>query len=372
MGEGITFVGLDAHKSGISVAMLLPGQTAPVEWKIPNEPAAVRRMVRKIEREGSADVRMCYEAGPGGFALQRQITDAGSASCMVIAPSLIPLKPGERIRTDRRDAKKLAELFRAGLLTAVQPPTVEDEAIRDLCRAREDAKEDQTRSRHRLSKMLLRKGLIFEGGKKAWTHAHRQWVRGLRFENEWAQAVMDDYLLAIEHVEQRLKTLDDKIESAAQKAPYAEAVGRLRCFHGVDTTTAMTIVTELYGFARFQSPRGLMGFLGMVPSESTTGYDPKRGRITKAGNGHVRRVLIEAAWHYRHKPGVGRSLRERRKGQPAQIIALADKAHQRLYKRYRRMIERGKFTPVAVTAVARELVGFVWAALSQAGAKATA
>jgi len=158
MKEGITFVGLDAHKSGISVAMFLPGQTVPVEWTIPNEPAAVRRLVRKIEREAAGEVRMCYEAGSVGFALQRQITEAGSASCMVVAPSLIPRKPGERIKTDRRDARKLGELFRAGLLTEVQPPTLADEALRDLCRAREDAKEDQTRCRHRLGKMILRKG----------------------------------------------------------------------------------------------------------------------------------------------------------------------------------------------------------------------
>lgn len=371
MKEGITFVGLDAHKNGISVAMLLSGQMIPVEWKVPNEPAAVRRMVRRIEREAAGDVRMCYEAGPVGFALQRQITGAGSASCMVVAPSLIPRKPGERIKTDRRDARKLAELFRAGLLTEVQPPTLEDEALRDLCRAREDAKEDQTRCRHRLGKMLLRKGLVFTQGKSAWTHAHRAWLRGLRFENEWEQAVIDDYLLAIENVEERLRTLDKAMESAAQKQPYAEPVGWLRCFRGIDTTTAMTIVAELYGFQRFQSPRGLMGFLGLIPSEDTSGYDPKRGGITKTGNGHVRRVLIEAARHYRHKPGAG-ALRKRRKGQPAQIIALADKAQRRLHGRYRRMTERGKPTPKVVTAVARELTGFIWAALSRGTAKATA
>jgi transposase len=371
MREGITFVGLDAHKNGISVAMFLPGETVPVEWTIPNEPAAVRRMVRKVEREAPGEVRMCYEAGSLGFALQRQITDAGPSSCMVVAPSLIPRKPGERIKTDRRDGRKLGELFRAGLLTEVQPPTLEDEALRDLCRAREDAKEDQTRCRHRLGKILLRKGLVFTQGKHAWTRAHRAWLRGLRFEIEAEQVVLDDYLLAIENVEERLRTLDKAIESAGQKEPYAEPVGWLRCFRGIDTTTAMTIVSELYGFQRFQSAPGLMGFLGQIPSENTSGYEPKRGGITKTGNGHVRRVLTEAAWHYRHRPGVG-ALRKRRQGQPAEIIALADKAQRRLYSRYRRMTERGKPTPVAVTAVARELTGFIWAALSRQTAKATA
>jgi transposase len=283
----------------------------------------------------------------------------------VVAPSLIPRKPGERIKTDRRDARKLAELFKAGLLTEVQPPSLEDEAVRDLCRAREDAKEDLTRCRHRLGKMLLRKGLVFTQGRRAWTNAHRHWLRGLHFEDPSEQAVFDDYLLAIEQLEERVKGLEEKIEAVSQKESYRKPVAWLRCFRGIDTVTAMTIVSELYGFERFRSPRGFMAFLGLVPSERTTGYDPKRGGITKTGNGHVRRVLIEAAWHYRHRPGVG-SLRKRRTGQPAEIIALADKAQHRLYRRYRRMTEAGKPGPKAVTAMARELAGFIWAALTRA------
>ena len=363
MENGITFVGLDAHKKKISVAVLMPDQTAPLQWDAPNEAGAVKRMVRRIEREAPGEVRFCYEAGSLGYALQRQITEAGSekVSCMVVAPSLIPRKPGERIKTDRRDARKLAELFRAGLLTEVQPPTPEDEAVRDLCRAREDAREDLTRSRHRLGKMLLRKGVVYSQG-NAWTARHRLWLRGLRFEHASEAEVSDDYLLAIEQLEERLRGLEEKLEGVAQKKPYAEPVGWLRCFRGIDTVTAMTIVSELYGFERFHSPRGLMAFLGLVPSEQTSGYDPKRGRITRMGNSHVRRILIEAAWHYRHRPGVA-SLRKRRQGQPAEMIALADKAQQRLYRRYRRMTEKGIPAPKAVTAVARELTGFVWAAL---------
>jgi transposase len=369
MENGITFVGLDAHKKANSVAMLLPGATVPVQWEIPNEPGAVKRLVRRIEREAPGEARFCYEAGSLGYALQRQITAAGSekVSCMVVAPSLIPRKPGERIKTDRRDARKLAELFRAGLLTEVQPPSLEDEAVRDLCRGREDAKEDLTRCHHRLSKALLRKGLIYTQG-NAWTSKHLLWLRGLRFENPLEQVVVDDYLLAIEQLEERLKGFDEKIEAVSHKAPYAEPVGWLRCFRGIDTVTAMTILSELHGFSRFHSPRGLMAFLGLVPSEHTSGYDPKRGGITKTGNGHVRRVLIEAAWHYRHRPSVGSPLQKRRKGQPAQMIALADKAQQRLYRRYQRMTERGMPTPKAVTAIARELTGFIWAALSRGAA----
>jgi transposase len=371
MDEGITFAGLDAHKRTIAVAMLLPGERVPIAWEIPNEPVAVRRMVRRVEREAPGEVRFCYEAGSLGFALQRQIVELGSGSCMVVAPSLIPRKPGERIKTDRRDARKLAELFRAGMLTEVQPPTREDEAVRDLCRAREDLREDLHRCRHRLAKMLLRKAVIFTGGRSAWTAAHRRWLHGLSFEDASEQAVFDDYLLAIEQVEERLRGVEEKVATIAQKEPYAKPVGWLRCYRGIDTVTAMTIVSELYGFERFQSPRGLMAFLGLVPSEHSSSDKTHRGGITKTGNGHVRRILIEAAWHYRHRPGPTGVLNKRREGQPAQVIALADKAQHRLYRRYRRMTEAGKANQKAVAAVARELAGFVWATLSR-GARATA
>lgn len=361
MNERITFVGLDAHKASISVAVLLPNATTPLEWQLPNEASAVRRMIRKIEREAPGEVRTCYEAGPCGYALQRQITQAGDASCMVVAPSLIPRKPGERIKTDRRDARKLASLFRAGLLTEVQPPSEHDEAVRDLCRAREDAREDQMRCRHRLSKMLLRRGLIYRG-RTNWGRAHRLWLDALRFEDRVDQAVLDDYLLAIDQLADRLKALSQKVEELSREAPYAEPVAALRCFRGIDTVTAMTIVAELHTFGRFASPRGLMAFLGLVPSEHTSGASKRQGGITKAGNSHVRRVLIEAAWNYRHRPGTA-ALKKRREGQSSRVIAIADRAMTRLYRRYSRMTSARVPAPKAAVAVARELVGFIWAVL---------
>jgi len=363
MQEGITFVGLDAHKVAIKAAMLLPGETKPVEWELPNEKAAVRRMVRKVQRQAPGEVRFCYEAGPCGYALQRWIQEAG-ASCVVVAPSLIPRKPGDRIKTDRRDARKLAELFRAGLLTEVRPPTPQDEAARDLCRAREDAQEDLTRCRHRLSKLLLRRGWTWTGGKKAWGQGHRLWLRSLRLEHAADQRVVDDYLLAIEQLEERLRSLEQHIELLSQQAPYAEPVAALRCFRGIDTITAMGLVTELHDFMRFASARGLMAFLGLVPSEHSSGASEHRGAITKAGNSHVRRLLIEAAWHYRHRPSVA-SLRQRRQGQPARVVTLADRAMHRLHRRFHRMLAKGKPQPKVVVAIARELAGFVWAALRQ-------
>lgn len=361
MGEGITFVGFDAHKASISVAMLLPNAVTPIEWQLPNEASAVRRMVRRIEREAPGEVRTCYEAGPCGYALQRQITEAGDASCMVVAPSLIPRKPGERIKTDRRDARKLASLFRAGLLTEVQPPSARDEAVRDLCRTREDARDDLMRCRHRLSKLLLRRALIY-GGRTSWGQAHRLWLGALRFEDPVDQAVLDDYLLAIDHLVDRMKALSQKLEDLSREEPYAEPVAALRCFRGIDTLTAMTIVAELHTFGRFTSPRGLMAFLGLVPSEHSSGANKRQGSITKAGNSHVRRVLVEAAWNYRHRPGTA-ALKKRREGQSPRVIAIADRAMTRLYRRYSRMTSARVPAPKAAVAVARELVGFIWAVL---------
>lgn len=361
--EGTTFVGLDAHKQWISVAMLLPGRETAIDWQVPNEPAAIRKMLRRIEGEAPGEVRFCYEAGPCGYALQRQITAWSEASCMVVAPSLIPAKPGERFKTDRRDARKLAFLFRAGLLTEVQPPSEEDEAARDLCRAREDAREDLLRCRHRLAKFLLRRGIVFTGGKRAWTKAHRQWLHALRFEHSCDQGVFSDYMLAVEHLEQRLDTFVAQLDRLAQEERFAVAVAALRCFRGFDTITAVTIVVELHTFHRFTSPRRLMAFVGLVPSEHSSGQRRRLGAITKTGNSHVRRLLIEAAWNYRHRPSVG-TLARRRKGQPARVIALADRAMQRLYRRYTHMTFKGVPSQKATVAIARELVGFVWAALS--------
>ncbi len=361
MNQGITFVGLDAHKESDNVAMLLPEEMKPVEWQVANERATVLRMVRKVRRQAPGEVRFCYEAGPCGYALQRWIQEEG-VTCVVVAPSLIPRKSGDRIKTDRRDARKLAELYRAGLLTEVHPPTEADEAVRDLCRAREDAHDDLVRARHRLTKLLLRRGHSWEGGKKAWSQGYRLWLRNFRFEHAADQAVLEDYLLAIEQVEERLRGLEERMEVASQQAPHAEAVGALRCFRGIDTITAMTIVAELHDFMRFQSPRGLMAYLGLVPSEHSSGGKRRQGALTLTGNGHVRRLLIEAAWHYRHRPSI-RALARRRQGQPPEVIGLADKAMTRLHRRFHRMLAKGKPRPKVVAAIARELVGFIWAAL---------
>ncbi len=365
MKQVTTCVGIDAHKKDLFIAMVVGTQATPVTWTVANEPNAIRRLVRKLEREAPGPVRSCYEAGPCGYALQRRMTTTRVA-CQVIAPALIPCKPGERIKTNPRDARKLAELLRAGLLTAVQPPTPADEAVRDLCRARDDAREDLQRSRHRLGKLLLRRGLHFSG--RNWTTAHRRWIERLKWTHAPERVVVDDYLLAINHLEARLIELDARLTDIAQTAPYREPIGWLRCFRGIDTLTAILILAELHDFRRCQSPRALMAYLGLVPGEDSSGEQHRRGRITRTGNALVRRLLVETAWHYQHRPSVGVALTRRRTGQPTRVIAIADKAQQRRCRRFRRLAEHHKPAPKIAVAIARELAGFLWAALQPAPA----
>ena len=360
MKQVTTYVGIDAHKKDLFVAMLIGDQKTPVTWQLGNEPQAVRRLVRKLERESPGPVHIFYEAGPCGYALQRQVTTS-RVRCDVVAPALIPRKPGERVKTNRRDSRKLAELGRAGLLTAVQPPTPEDEAVRDLARARDDAREDLQRCRHRLGKLLLRRGLHYAG--RNWTRAHRQWIDSLEWAHAPERAVVDDYLLAIDHTEARLLELDARLAELAEREPYREPVGWLRCFRGIDTLTAMLILAELHDFRRFASAPALMAYLGLVPGENSSGEKHRRGRITRTGNALVRRLLVETAWHYQHRPSVGVALTRRRKGQPARVIAIADKAQQRLCRRFRKLAAEHKPAPKIAVAIARELAGFVWAAL---------
>jgi transposase len=355
-----TYVGIDAHKKDLFIAMLIGHQSTPVTWQLANEPTAIRRLLRKLEREAPGPVQACYEAGPCGYALQRRLMTA-RVSCQVIAPALVPRKPGERVKTNRRDARKLAELLRAGLLTEVRPPTPAEEAVRDLCRARDDAREDRQRCRHRLGKLLLRRGLHYSG--RNWTRGHRQWIEHLAWAQDAERVVIEDYLLAIAQVEARLRELDVRLTAIAQTDPYRAPVGWLRCFRGIDTLTAILILAELHDFRRFQSPRALMAYLGLVPGEDSSGEKHRRGRITRTGNALVRRLLVETAWHYQHRPTVGIALARRRTGQPGRVIAIADKAQQRLCRRFRKLAAEHKPPPKIAVAIARELAGFLWAAL---------
>jgi len=366
MNEGISHVGLDVHKKSISICLLLPGSSSAEEWTCPNVPAKVGAMLRRIRKKAPGAIDVAYEAGPCGFGLQRRINATAGFSCMLVAPSLIPRKPGVRIKTDRRDARKLAELLRADLLTEVHPPTPSEEALRDLCRARAEARRDLTKARQRMGAFLLRKDRVYTETKNKWTLRFFAWLRRQMFENPYDQKVFDSYLLNLERIAERVAELEEVIDEAAVTEPeLVEPVALLRCFHGIDTIAATTIATELFSFARFTSPRGLMAFLGLTPSEHSSGSSRRLGGITKTGNGHVRRQLIESAWSYMRPIRVSRALRERRKDQPGWAVAIAEQARKRLHKRYWKLVSAGKHKNKATTAVARELVGFIWAVLSR-------
>lgn len=362
---GILWVGLDAHSKSISVAAMIDWRSEVAEWEIQNSEASVVRLAKRLRKmAGSGEIRCCYEAGPLGFTLQRQLEERREGIvCEVIAPSLIPRRPGDRVKTDRRDARQLVKLSRAGNLTQVHAPSAQDEAVRDLCRCRSDAVEDRTRARHRLSKFLLRKGLRWHG-KSSWTLNHHDWLRNLHFEQPADRIVFADYRRTVEAADDRVKDLTAQIDEFSKTDPYRAPVSRLRCFRGIDTLIAMTIVTELHGFARFRTPRELMSYLGLTPSESSSGEKTRRGGITKTGNGHVRRALVEAAWCQRTRPQASRALKKRREGNPEWVITIADRAMRRLHQRYARLAAK-KPPNKAVTAVARELAGFIWATLCE-------
>lgn len=367
MYEDITYVALDDHKKRHQVAVLLPGMARKdaLTWMVENTPAGIRKMVRKVLKMTDGEVRFCYEAGPNGYALQRQINRFDRVECVVVAPSLTPRRTGDRVKTDRRDARKLVGLFRAGELVPVVSPLKEEEALRDLCRCRETAQKRVMASRHHLDKFLTRNGYIYRQGKN-WSKRHREWFRSLIFDDWRRERTFQTYLFAIEQDEDRVKRLDVEIVRAAEEEPYRTLVGYVRCFRGFETWSAMVVVSELFAVGRFGTASSLMGFLGLVPREDTTGWSPRRGPITKTGNEHVRRILVEAAKHYRHPARISKAFALRRKGQPEWVITIADKAQVRLHQKYSKMMwDRGKHANTTAIAVARELVGFLWAVLIQ-------
>lgn len=361
MKKDITYAALDDSKKSIVAGVLRPKATEPELRQVPNEPRHLRRFFTRLQREGP--VQVCYEAGPSGYDLYRQLTALG-VPCQVIAPALTPRKPGDRIKTDRRDAAKLVRLFRAGELTPIHVPDEAAEAARDLVRCREDVREDLLRWRHRLVKFLARHGHVYRDGRH-WTQRHWAWLRSQRFDLPALARTYTEYRFTVEQLLARVAELDREIAALAETAAYRERVGWLRCFRGFDTLAAMSLLTELGDFARFARPRPLMAYLGLVPSEASTGGRERRGSITKAGNTHARRILVEATWHYRHPPRVGGALARRSQGQPPAVLAQAWQAQLRLHRRYRHLVGHGKRAPLAVVACARELVGFVWAVLTQ-------
>jgi len=353
-------VGLDVHAETIAVAVADRDGSVRDLGTILNRPEAVRKLVSKLG--GPSALRICYEAGPTGYALYWQLAALG-VHCDVIAPTLVPTKVGDRVKTDRKDATKLARCYRAGDLTPVFVPDAATEALRDLVRARESAKQDHLRARHRLGKFLLRHGCRRPDGMRAWTARHEVWLAQQRFDLEALQIVYDEHRVAMSVVADRVERLEVAILNAVKGlTPTQQAlVGALAALRGVRAVTAATIVSEVTTFRRFPTARQLMGYAGLVPREHSSGSSTRRGAITKTGNAHLRRVLVESAWAYRHHATTTGVLRQRQIGQPASVIAIAQAAQTRLCSRYRRMAALGKSPLFIATTIGRELLGFMWA-----------
>ena len=356
----IRFVGLDVHAETIAVAVAEPDGEVRSLGTIPNREESVRKLVKKLGPPHQ--LRACYEAGPTGYVLYWLLTSLG-VQCDVVAPTLVPVKAGDRVKTDRRDGLKLARLHRSGDLTAVWVPDEAHEALRDLVRAREAAKQDQLRARHRLSKFLLRHGRRFPEAGKAWTLKYMVWIRQVRFTQPAQEYTMLDYLHEVEHMNERVLRLEQAIAEAVKLAPVwmQEVVQALQALRGVAKISAATLVSELGEISRFDNPRKLMAYSGAVPGENSSGERVRRGAITKTGNAHLRRVVIEAAWSYRLRPGIGAALRQRQKGVSEEVKEIAWKAQNRLHKKYQRLMAAGKDQRKIITAVGRELLGFIWA-----------
>jgi transposase len=358
----IRFVGLDVHADTIAASVAEPdGEVRPLGI-IPNRLESVRKMVAKLGPV--KQLKACYEAGPTGYVLYWQLTSLGVV-CEVVAPSLVPTKAGDRVKTDRRDAAKLARSYRAGDLTPVWVPDAAHEALRDLVRAREDAKQDQHRARHRLSKFLLRHDRRPpEDVKKHWTQKYLTWIKEqVHFDQPALEATLLDYVHEVDHMAERIDRLEKAIDEAMQKAPpeMRAVIEALQALRGVAKITAVSIVAEVGSLSRFEKPRQLMGYSGLVSSEFSSGNRIQRGGITKTGNAHLRRVIMEAAWAYQHRPWVGGALLKRQQGLDPEIKEIAWKAQWRLHTRYKKLSARGKNKNQIVTAVGRELLGFIWA-----------
>ena len=362
MSSSIIWIGMDVHKDTVMLAVYAADAREPeIVQQLPNETRKLGRFFERWSRRG--EVRSCYEASGAGYVLQRQITEWGY-ECEVVAPSLTPIRPGERRKHDKRDAIQLARLYRAGELVTIRIPTAAEERVRDLVRCRQCFQREILRSRHYVTKFLARRGFVYREGTN-WTQRHRAWLQELlrekllEAEDRW---VFSEYLALLDYKVSRREELDEQIHKLAFSPAYRPRVDRLRCFRGIDTLAAMTLVTEIGDWRRFERPGQLMAYLGLVPSEHSSGQKEHRGPITKAGNSRCRHVLVQAAWHARNRPALSKELKTRQHAQPPEVVAHAWKAQHHLHKLFHRIARRRPST-VAAVAVARELVGFLWAVM---------
>jgi transposase len=352
-----TWVGLDVHVAKVVACVVDAESGEMIVRQLPGETAAVAEFCATLP----APARAAYEAGPTGFGLARSL-DGHGIGCVVAAPGKIERPAQDRVKTDRRDAERLVRLLMIDGLVAVRVPAPEEEALRDLVRAREDIRRDLMSARHRLSKMLLRHDIRFDDTASRWGERHRAWLAKLDLAQPGAQATMSDYVGAIDALELRRDTLERRIRELVPSSPQADTVARLRCLRGIDTLSAVGLAVEIGDFERFERAGQLMSYVGLVPSEHSTGNTTRRGHITKTGSSHARRLLIEAAWHYRRPPRLGTTLERRQEDQDPLVVAIAWKAQQRLHHLWRQLdLKRGKRKTIVAVAVARHLAGFCWA-----------
>ncbi|MCU0835397.1 MAG: IS110 family transposase [Chromatiaceae bacterium] len=355
------YVGLDVHKETIAVAVAEPGRGEPIyRGEIANTPKKVERLIAKLSEAYDGGLLLfCYEAGPCGYGLYRQLIASGH-DCEVVAPSKIPKAAGERIKTDRRDALKLARLLRSGDLTAVWVPDREQERMRDLSRARDDLIAQERKARQQLNAFLLRHGHHWPTGKSRWTPAHESWLAGLKMDDPWEQVVLQTYIDAERAAGERVVQLTDQLMRALPEWSLAPVVDSLVALRGIDKLAAIVLLAELGDISRFDSPRQLMAFLGLVPSEHSSGGRRRQGAITLTGNGHARRMLIESAWSYRFPARQTKHLKAKAANASSEAKRIAWKAQVRLCGRYRTLTRAGKNTKLVCVAIARELAGFLW------------
>jgi len=356
-----TWVALDVHKDSIAAGILSAEGGTPEVVQLENSERAIRRFARRLGDPGKLAV--CYEAGPCGYDLYRLLTSIDVA-CDIIAPSLTPVRPGDRVKTDRRDAVKLVRLYRAGELSFVCPPTPLQEGLRDFVRCRDDLRCARTAARQRIGKQLLRYGRVFREGRRTWTQRYGVWLRHQRLDDHLAQASLEQMLCHLSALDAQLLAIDAQLDEIAREEPWREAVVALTCFRGISTLTALSLLAEIGDFQRFASARELMSFVGLTVSEYSSGARRTRGSITKTGNRHVRRLLVEAAWHYQHPPRLSARIRAHEGVVAPEILARAWQAQIRLHHRHRHLTGNGKPATVATIAVARELCGFLWATMT--------
>jgi transposase len=351
-----TWVGLDVHAVKVVACVVEAESGEMTVLRLPGEPAEIVAFCAGL----SAPTRVAYEAGPTGFGLARALAAAG-IGCVIAAPGKIERPAQDKVKTDRRDAERLVRLLMIDGLHPVRVPSREEEALRDVVRAREDIRGDLMRARHRLGKLLLRHDVRYDGSGDNWTWRHRQWLSKIRLAERGTQTTLLDYLGAIDALQIRRDTLEATIGELIPSSPWAQDIARLRCMRGIDTLTAVGLCAEINDFERFAHPKQLMSYVGLVPSENSSGQTRRQGAITKSGSQHARRLLVEAAWHYRRPPRLGPPLKNRQQDQPAAVIAIAWRAQQRLHHLWRRLdTQRGKRKTIVAAAVARHLTGFCW------------